>query len=44
MSDLELVEEILSQILTAVERVERRFSTIETPDGFLSNDREYRQT
>jgi len=36
MYDTELVEEILTQILTAAERINRRFSTIEKVDVFCS--------
>ncbi len=38
MYDTELVEEILKQILIAAERINRRFSTIEQVDDFLSSD------
>jgi len=38
MSDRELVREILSQILDAVARIERRFASIGFPDDFLSSD------
>ncbi len=38
MSDFALVREILSQILEAARRVERRFVTIQSPDDFLAGD------
>ena len=38
MSDLELIREILSQILDAVGRIERRFASIDSPDDFLSSE------
>lgn len=38
MSDPELVAEILSQILEASKRIERRFSTIKNPNDFLTSD------
>lgn len=38
MYDAELAKEILSQILEAAGRIERRFSLINSPDDFLSND------
>lgn len=38
MSDRELIREILSQILTAAERIERRFREIQKPDDFLDSD------
>lgn len=38
MFDTELVNEILSQILTAAHRVERRFKGIFAPDDFLVSD------
>ncbi|HPS58744.1 MAG TPA: DUF86 domain-containing protein [Spirochaetota bacterium] len=38
MYDKELVKEILSQILTAISRIERRASIINKPDDFISTD------
>ena len=38
MSDPELVLDILSSILVAIERIERRFQGIEEPDDFVVND------
>ena len=38
MFDNELVHEILSQILTAANRIERRCAGIGTPDDFLVSD------
>jgi uncharacterized protein with HEPN domain len=38
MYDSELTHEILSQILKAVERIERRFASIEEPDDFLASE------
>ena len=38
MSDRELALDILSNILTAIKRIERRFQGIETPDDFVSSD------
>ena len=38
MSDPGLVLDILTSILTAIERIERRFRGINTPDDFVSND------
>lgn len=38
MSDVKLVVEILRQIHEAAKRIERRFSTIQSPDDFLAND------
>lgn len=38
MSDPELVREILSQILEAAGRVERRFALIDSPDDFLASE------
>lgn len=34
MRDTELIQEILSQIITAIERVERRFKNIQNPNDF----------
>jgi uncharacterized protein with HEPN domain len=38
MSDVALIHEVLSQILEAAGRVERRFETIQSPDDFLACD------
>lgn len=38
MYDRELVKEVLSQILTALSRIERRSASISRPDDFLSTD------
>jgi hypothetical protein len=38
MSDQKLVPDILTQILEASGRIERRFSVIQSPDDFLAND------
>ena len=38
MSDPELVLDILSSILIAIERIERRFQEIEAPDDFVVSD------
>lgn len=38
MRDTELIREILSQIITATERIERRFNNIQRPDNFLDSD------
>jgi uncharacterized protein with HEPN domain len=38
MFDKELVREILSQVLTAANRIERRGASIRTPDDFLASD------
>ncbi len=38
MSDAALTSEILSQILEAVRRIERRFAAIGEPDDFLTSD------
>ena len=38
MSDHELILDILSSILTAIERIERRFQGIEEADDFVSTD------
>jgi len=38
MSDVPLVREILSQILEAGKRIERRFAPIQSPDDFLAGD------
>ena len=38
MSDPELVQNILTNILTAVSRIERRFKNIQRPDDFVMDD------
>ena len=38
MSDPALVHEILSQILTAARRIERRFASIQSANSFLDSD------
>ena len=38
MSDPELVQSVLANILTAVERIERRFAGIKTAEQFVSSD------
>jgi uncharacterized protein with HEPN domain len=38
MSDKELVREILSQVLTAANRIERRSASIGKPDDFLASE------
>lgn len=38
MSDPELEHAILANILTAIERIERRFEDIDSPDAFVSDD------
>jgi hypothetical protein len=38
MFDMQLVAEILGNIQTAILRIERRCSTINTPSGFLKDD------
>jgi uncharacterized protein with HEPN domain len=38
MFDKELAREILSQVLTAANRIERRCSGIDAPDDFLASD------
>lgn len=38
MCDTQLVGEILSQILTAIGRIERRFSDISCPEDLISSD------
>ncbi|MCO6451996.1 MAG: hypothetical protein J5I90_14530 [Caldilineales bacterium] len=38
MSDPELVHDILGNILTAIERIERRFEGIAEPDDFVMSD------
>ncbi len=35
MSDPELMDDILTNIINAIERVERRFVGIESPDDFV---------
>jgi len=38
MSDTELIRQILSQIIAAVERVLRRFEPVESVDWFLDTE------
>lgn len=38
MYDTELIIELLSQMLVAAKRIERRFRSIRTPDDFLKSD------
>ncbi|MHB1461686.1 MAG: HepT-like ribonuclease domain-containing protein [Armatimonadota bacterium] len=38
MYDTELIVELLSQMLVAAKRIERRFGSIRTPDDFLKSD------
>ncbi len=38
MSDPELAQEILSNIMTAIERIERRFNGIDNPDDFVMDN------
>jgi len=38
MSDPKLVHVILENIITAIERIERRFAWIDSADDFVSND------
>ena len=38
MSDPELVNDILTNIMTAITRIERRFKGIEQPDDFVTDD------
>jgi uncharacterized protein with HEPN domain len=38
MSDPKLVRAILENILTAIERIERRFESIDSPNDFVSDD------
>jgi uncharacterized protein with HEPN domain len=38
MCDISLVREIVSQMLEAVERIERRFAGIECPNDFVSSN------
>jgi uncharacterized protein with HEPN domain len=38
ISDPKIVYAILENILTAIERIERRFQRIDTPDDFVSDD------
>lgn len=36
MSDLELAQDILSNIMTAITRIERRFDGIDSPDDLVT--------
>ena len=38
MSDVRLLEDVAEHILESIEKVERRFSGIKTPDDFLRDD------
>lgn len=38
MSDPELTRDILTNIMTAIERIERRFEGIDNPDDFVIDD------
>lgn len=38
MSDLELAQDLLTNIMIAIERIERRFAGIHSSDDFLVND------
>lgn len=38
MSDRELVEDIVAHIMTAIQRIERRFEGIKEPDDFVIDD------
>jgi uncharacterized protein with HEPN domain len=38
MSDPELAHDILSNIMTAITRIERRFEGIDSPEDFVSDD------
>ena len=38
MSDPEIVHDILTNIMTAINRIERRFNGIEQPDDFVVDD------
>ncbi len=38
MLDQDLAQEILAQILVAIERIERRFTTINSSDDFIKNE------
>jgi uncharacterized protein with HEPN domain len=38
MSDPELVQDILANLITAIERIERRFAGIDEPEDFLADD------
>jgi len=39
LSDVRLLEDVAVHILESIEKVERRFSGIKTPDDFLRNDK-----
>lgn len=39
MFNTALVKEVLNQILTASSLIQKRFSSIKSPDDFLKNDR-----
>jgi len=38
MSDPELVQDILANVMTAITRIERRFAGIDHPDDFVADD------
>lgn len=38
MYDLDLTQEIIANIIIAIERIERRFKTIEIPDDFVTSN------
>lgn len=38
MSDLELLQDIVSQIMQSISKIERRFSSIKKPEDFLKDD------
>jgi len=38
MSDPELAQDILANIMTAITRIERRFEGIDSPDDFVTDD------
>jgi len=38
MFDLPLLKSIISQVIESVDKIERRFHEVETPDGFLGSD------
>jgi uncharacterized protein with HEPN domain len=38
MSDVELIRDILANIITAIERIERRFHGIQSPEDFVTDN------
>jgi uncharacterized protein with HEPN domain len=38
MSDLPLLQSIMSQVIESVDKIQRRFNEVETPDNFLESD------